>query len=96
MNSNEIKVYYDLMGENQKWAEKTKKLLQSKNIAMFNLIGSPGSGKTSLLEKMADLLVNTITFSVLEGDIATTRDAERLKERNQVLFDHTFTQTFTE
>lgn len=82
MSNKKIKVYRDLMGENQKWATKTRELLKNKNISMYNFIGSPGAGKTSLLEKLSDLLKDTINFAVLEGDIATTKDAERLDNKN--------------
>ncbi len=85
MNKKEIKVYSDLMGENEKWAEKTRGLLSEKKITMLNFIGSPGSGKTSLLEKMVDLLGNKISFAVLEGDVATTRDSERLNAKDIIV-----------
>ena len=78
MSNQEIKVYRDLMGENEKWAVKTRQLLAENNCVMFNLIGGPGCGKTTLLEKMAERLEKNLRFAVLEGDIETTRDAERL------------------
>jgi len=78
MSNLEIKVYRDLMGENEKWAVKTRQLLAENNCVMFNLIGGPGCGKTTLLEKMAGWLEKNLHFAVLEGDIETTRDAERL------------------
>ena len=78
MSNQVIKVYRDLMGENEKWAVKTRRLLAENNCVMFNLIGGPGCGKTTLLEKMAGQLEKKLRFAVLEGDIETTRDAERL------------------
>jgi hydrogenase nickel incorporation protein HypB len=78
----EIKVYQDLMGENEKWAEKTRSLLSEKDIHMLNFIGSPGSGKTALLERMAERLAGQLRFAVLEGDVETTYDAERLHALN--------------
>jgi len=76
----EIKVYKDLMGENEVWAGKTRDLLKEKKIRMLNIIGSPGAGKTALLEKAAGLMKEK--FAVLEGDVETTRDAERLHRLN--------------
>lgn len=76
-----IKIYKDLMGANEEWAAKTRLLLQKHNIQMLNFIGSPGSGKTSLLEKMVGRLANK-RFAVLEGDVETTLDAERLAVLN--------------
>lgn len=45
---------------------------------MLNLIGSPGCGKTTLVENMVAHLDGRVRFAVLEGDVETTRDAERL------------------
>ena len=78
MSTREIKVYKDLMGANEKWASATRALLADKEVVMLNLIGSPGAGKTSLLEAMTSYLSKRARFAVLEGDIETTRDAERL------------------
>ena len=73
-----IKVYRNLMGANDQWAGKTRRLLKQKNILMLNLIGSPGAGKTLLLERTVRPLSRQMDFAVLEGDIATSRDAKRL------------------
>ena len=78
MSSRRIKVYRDLMGENAKWAEQTRDLIAKKNITMVNIIGSPGCGKTTLLEALGARPDDTMRFAVLEGDVETTRDAERL------------------
>jgi len=80
MTTTEIKVYRDLMGANEKWASRTRALLMEKDILMLNLIGSPGSGKTTLLEGLSAYLGDGTGFAVLEGDVATTRDAERIQE----------------
>ena len=73
-----IKVSKDLMGENEVWAGKTRALLAEKGLRMLNLIGSPGCGKTTLVENMVAHLDGRVRFAVLEGDVETTRDAERL------------------
>lgn len=78
----DIKVYRDLMGANDEWAAKTRSLLVEKNIRMVNFIGSPGSGKTALLEGMVRNLGGKVRFAVLEGDVETTLDAERLDVLN--------------
>jgi len=82
MSKINIKVYRDLMGENEKWAVRTRELLTEKNLKMINIIGSPGCGKTTLLENSAKRLEGKIRFAVLEGDVETTRDAERLHAMN--------------
>jgi len=78
MSSRNIRVYRDLMGANDEWAGKTRMLLKEKNIRMLNFIGSPGSGKTTMLEEMVRRLAGKMRFAVLEGDVETTRDAERI------------------
>ncbi len=77
----DIKVYKDLMGENHLWAERTRALLSEHGVMMLNLIGSPGAGKTALLEALADEFGRDLNFAVLEGDIATTNDARRMAAR---------------
>ncbi len=78
MSRSEIKVYRHLMGENDLWAEHTRELLLKRRLLMLNLIGSPGAGKTALLEAMVGRLAGKFRFAVLEGDVETTYDAERL------------------
>ena len=82
MTTVNVKVYKDLMGENEKWAEETRKLLAEKNVRMINIIGSPGCGKTTLLESMVAKLGGSMRFAVLEGDVETTNDAERIAAMN--------------
>ena len=48
---------------------------------MVNLICSPGAGKTALLEATLDLLKGKLKAGVIEGDIATTKDAERIQKK---------------
>ncbi len=82
MTLRNIKVYKDLMGANEEWAAKTRALLAQKKVRMLNLIGGPGSGKTTLLEKLIAKWGGRKKIAVLEGDIETTRDAERINVLN--------------
>ena len=82
MATQNIKVYKDLMGENEKWAAATRQVLDERRLAMINLIGSPGSGKTTLIESTARYLGARFRAAVLEGDVETTRDAERIAALN--------------
>ena len=52
----------------------------AKHITAINLISSPGAGKTSLLEQTIPLLDGRYRIAVLEGDIATTRDSDRIEK----------------
>lgn len=78
MNEQTLRVYKDLMGDNHTWADVTRRLLSARGVHMLNLIGSPGAGKTRLLEAAAPRLFPRLRFAVLEGDVETTRDAERM------------------
>ena len=75
----EIKVMDKILAANDAWAKEVRNFLRYKNIIMFNLIGSPGAGKTRLLEKTAERISSRTRMGVIEGDIATTKDAERIK-----------------
>ena len=75
----EIKVMKNILGENDKIAEENRKLFAEKNILVMNLMGSPGSGKTSLLEKTLEKLSDKIKIAVIEGDLFTAKDAARIE-----------------
>jgi len=67
-----------LLANNEKAAEENRRLLQRHNITAVNLMGGAGCGKTTLLERVIPLLVREVAVAVLEGDLATTRDASRI------------------
>ncbi len=76
----EIQVMKAIMEDNISRAENLRKLFKEKKVLVLNLISSPGSGKTSLLEKTIRNLKNEYSIGVIEGDITTSRDAERLQQ----------------
>ena len=76
----EIKVMDKVLAANDAWALENRRLLAEHNVTMLNLIGSPGAGKTTLLERTIEALKDTVRIGVIEGDIATTRDAERIQK----------------
>lgn len=78
----EVKVMKNILGENDKIAEENRKLFAEKKIFVVNLMGSPGSGKTSLLEKTLSALAEKISVAVIEGDLFTAKDAERIERQN--------------
>ena len=67
-----------LLQANEEIAEKNRKLFNAKKLLTVNLISAPGAGKTTLLEKTIARLKEDLTIGVVEGDIYTTRDAERI------------------
>ena len=74
----EIKVLTDVLKANDTIAEENRKKFRGSNVAVFNLIGSPGAGKTSVLEVAIEKLKGEYRIGVIEGDVATSRDAERI------------------
>lgn len=74
----EIKVLTDILKANEAIAGQNRKKFRESNVAVFNLIGSPGAGKTSVIEVAIESLKERYRIGVIEGDIATSRDAERI------------------
>lgn len=74
----EIKVLTDILEANDAIAEQNRKKFDESNVVVFNLIGSPGAGKTSVIEVAIKKLKEKYRIGVIEGDIETSRDAERI------------------
>ncbi|MFO7734525.1 MAG: hydrogenase nickel incorporation protein HypB [Candidatus Aminicenantes bacterium] len=81
MTKKEVIVLRDLLGTNKQVAAEIRKELRSRGILAVNLLSSPGSGKTTLLEALADRFRDRFRMAVIEGDIETERDAERIRAR---------------
>lgn len=77
-----ITVERKILAKNDELAEHNRNLLTQNEIFTINLVSSPGSGKTSLLEKTIGLIGNKINISVIEGDVQTSLDAERVANYN--------------
>lgn len=71
-----INIRQSVMAADEIIANRLRSDLRERKILMINLIGSPGAGKTTLLE--ATLSGGNFRSAVIEGDIATSRDAERI------------------
>lgn len=76
--SREIKVMANLLSSNEIQAEVNRAHFRKNHCLAINVIGSPGAGKTSLLEKTLPLLMETMNVGVIEGDIFTSKDADRI------------------
>lgn len=76
----EIKIIKDVLEANNNIAEENKNIKDERNILMVNIIGSPGTGKTSFILKLIDNI--DIPCGVIEGDIASDIDARKMAERN--------------
>ncbi|SUY46866.1 hydrogenase accessory protein HypB [Clostridium putrefaciens] len=63
---------------NKDCSDEIKKLLNEKDVYMINVMGSPGSGKTSLIVELINGLKDEYNIGVIEGDIAGQIDAEKI------------------
>jgi len=78
----EIKIMKNILDRNQNKAEEVRNILKMNKVMMVNIISSPGAGKTTLLEKICGEMATTFRIGIIEGDITTDRDAQRLKRFN--------------
>ncbi len=76
-----VLVLKDILGSNNEVAAGIRAELRKRGILAVNLLSSPGSGKTALLEVLAERLKGRYRMGVVEGDIETERDAERIRAR---------------
>jgi len=76
MDTKEVKVMQKILNVNDRIAAELREELAKKKIKFINLMSSPGSGKTTIMEKTA--LEFGSKMCVIEGDIQTTLDAERV------------------
>lgn len=73
-----VEVEQDILQENNLLAQRNRGFFEGRNILAINLVSSPGSGKTSLLERTLTDLKSALNFAVIEGDQQTTNDADRI------------------
>lgn len=74
----EIKVIKNILKANEDLAGQNRNRFDELGLFVLNLISSPGAGKTTILEKTIEKLKSKIKLGVIEGDLMTTRDAERI------------------
>ena len=73
-----VEVLEDILSENDRVAEENRGRLQAAGVRTVNLMSSPGAGKTTLLRRTLAELGEGVRVGILEGDIATSIDADRL------------------
>jgi hydrogenase nickel incorporation protein HypB len=76
--SKKIEIEKKVLSENGRVAAEIRKELKKRKIVALNLVSSPGSGKTSLLEKSLAALKSEIKMALIAGDVQTENDANRL------------------
>ncbi|MBM9615434.1 hydrogenase nickel incorporation protein HypB [Desulfobulbus rhabdoformis] len=76
-----VEVNKSLLEANQKQAHSNRHHIEKMGALAINMISSPGSGKTTLLERTIEALKDTVKIGVIEGDIETERDADRIRAK---------------
>ena len=73
-----VAVLEDILAENDRVADANRHDMAHAGVRSVNLMSSPGAGKTTLLKRSLSLLADRVRVGILEGDIATSLDADRL------------------
>jgi hydrogenase nickel incorporation protein HypB len=76
-SSRRIEVQEDILGANERLASENRVRLEDAGVFSFNLMASPGAGKTSLVERTVEALAGQMRVAVVDGDLATSLDADR-------------------
>ena len=74
----EVNVMQDILGKNDALADAMKADFAARRIFVLNLMGSPGSGKTTLMEATLRARSGEMRIAVIEGDLFTSKDADRI------------------
>jgi hydrogenase nickel incorporation protein HypB len=80
-----IEIRERVMARNDAIAATVRARLETAGVTALNLVSSPGSGKTSLLERTLDVLGEELGIAVVTGDVQTQNDADRLARRTDRL-----------
>jgi hydrogenase nickel incorporation protein HypB len=76
-----VDVLTRLLHANDHAADHNREHFAQHNVLVLNLMSSPGSGKTALLEATIDALQDTLRIGVIEGDLETENDAKRIRAK---------------
>jgi hydrogenase nickel incorporation protein HypB len=79
-NTMKISVVRDILEANDRIAQQNRDLFDENKLLVINLMSSPGAGKTSLLERSISALKKDLRIGVIEGDIQSSQDAERIAQ----------------
>jgi len=73
-----VPVVRDILSANERLAEQNRRLLADRHICAVNIMASPGAGKTSLILRTIEALAGRLRVGVIEGDIASRVDADKI------------------
>ena len=75
-----VKVLKNILAANDQMANRNRQALDRQGVLALNIMASPGAGKTSLILETIARLKGSVRIAVIEGDIASTIDADRISE----------------
>jgi hydrogenase nickel incorporation protein HypB len=75
-----ITIERKVLEKNDQIAQRNRQFFQERGIFALNFVSSPGAGKTSILEKTFQELRNSLNIAVIEGDVQTDLDAQRVAQ----------------
>src|SRR6056297_2828487 len=73
-----VKMVRNVLEKNDQLANKIREMADTSNTVLFNMMGTPGAGKTALLEAIIPMIKEDYKIGVIEGDVATANDADRI------------------
>ena len=76
-----VPVVRNILEANERLAEDNRRTFRQAGLFVINLMSGPGAGKTSLLERTIEALQDEIRIGVIEGDIQSSYDAERISQK---------------
>lgn len=74
-----VHLHQPILARNDRLAERNRGYLRARGLITLNVLASPGAGKTTLIEKTVAALAGDLPAAVIVGDLATARDAERIR-----------------
>src|SRR5260370_29653169 len=74
-----VTIAQHILAPNETIAIEIQQTLTARGIRTLNIMSSPGAGKTTLLERTVERLRGQLSIGVIEGDIETSADAERIE-----------------
>jgi len=74
-----VTIAQPILAANETTAQEIKQSLAARSLRALNIMSSPGAGKTTLLERTVERLRGRLGIGIIEGDIETTADAERVE-----------------
>lgn len=80
-NQLKIEIHQGILSKNDRLAQQNRNYFKSKDLLVLNLLSSPGSGKTALIERMLQDWSQSLNIGVIVGDLATNNDAQRLQSK---------------